>query len=261
MSEVVRLQDVTVRVGVAVLLDRVDVRVAIGEHTVVMGPNGAGKTTLMLLISAFRHPTSGTVDILGERLGRTDVRQLRRRIGLVSTSIDRLVESTLPAIDIVAAALHGVAWPWPGQLDAGDRERASAAVASVGLAESVAVRPCRTLSQGELQRVMIARSLVTDPDLLLLDEPMAGLDVGAREHLIADLDGLLDRPSPPTLVLVTHHLEEVPRGIVAGLLLRGGAVAAAGPVDEVLSDEPLFAAFDMPLRVTRRDGRWSAYGI
>lgn len=260
MSEpLAQLRGVTVREGRQVILGPVDLHLDTHAHLAVLGPNGAGKTTLLRVLSGYRFPTSGTVDVLGERFGRTDLRVLRRRIGMTSRALDHLLEVTYPAGAIVAAGIDGATWPSPRHHHDPDLQaRAVGALARVG-AESLQERACSTLSQGELQRVLIARALVLAPALLLLDEPFAGLDVGARESLLADLDRLAGDPHGPTLVLVTHHLEEVPTRVTRGLLLRDGVAVADGPVDEVLDDGALSEAFGLPLRVVRDElGRRTA---
>lgn len=252
---VVVLSDVTVRIGASTLLDRVSLQVAESDHLVVLGPNGSGKTTLLRVLAGYRFPTAGEVTVLGERLGRTDVRALRRRIGLASTALDDLVEVGYPAASIVTAAIDGAMWPTNSERsDPVRRGRAMTALDRVGAAH-LAERPCRTLSQGERQRVMIARALVLDPALLLLDEPMVGLDVAARESLLDDLASIMAESAGPTVVLVTHHLEEVPPAATSALLLRDGGVVAHGPARDVLADGPLSAAFGLPLTVRKVDGR------
>lgn len=242
----------------ASLLADVDLKVADGEHTVVLGPNGSGKTTLLRVVAGYRFPTTGRVEVLGERLGHTDVRRLRRRIGLVSTALGGLLQRSAPVEVLVAAARFGATAPVVEvERDPAARARARGALAQVG-AEHLAERSCRTLSQGEWQRVQIARSLVTDPRLLLLDEPLAGLDLAGRERLLADLERLMRRSGGPTVVLVTHHLEEVPAAVRSAVLLRAGRCVAAGPVDEVLRGGALADAFGLALAVDRRDGRWTA---
>jgi iron complex transport system ATP-binding protein len=252
---IVALSDVTVRIGGATLLDRVTLQVAERDHLVLLGPNGSGKTTLLRVVAGYRFPTAGEVTVLGERLGRTDVRSLRRRVGVASTALDDLVEVAYPAAAIVAAAIDGATWPTPAEeADPVRRGRALTALDRVGAAH-LADRPCRTLSQGERQRVMIARALVLEPELLLLDEPMVGLDVAARESLLDDLAAVMAEPTGPTVVLVTHHLEEVPPAATAAALLRDGALVAHGPARDVLTDGPLSAAFGLPLTVRQVDGR------
>jgi iron complex transport system ATP-binding protein len=253
---VVARGDVRVVTDGAVLLDGVSLTVPPRGHTVVLGPNGAGKTTLLRVLSGHRHPTSGTVEVLGRRLGRTDVRALRPLVGLVSAGLADLLDQRARVVDLVAAARDGATAPvrrapHDGPADAG----AVAALARVGAAH-LAERRGATLSQGEWQRVTIARALVTEPPLVVLDEPFAGLDVGAREDLLADLETLCRDPDGPTLLLVTHHLEEVPPAVERAVLLAGGRVVAAGTVDDVLADGPLSEAFGVPLRVVvDADGR------
>ena len=229
-----------------------------GEHVAIVGPNGAGKTTLLRLLAGYRHPTRGEVRVLGEQLGHTDVRVLRRRVGFTSTALHPLLQTSAPAALVVAAGRHGATAHIPGRTDReDDRRRAVRALSQVGGAH-LADRRCRTLSQGEWQRVQIARALVTDPELLLLDEPMAGLDIGGRESLVADLDRLMTTPDGPTVVLVSHHLEEVPAATRSAVVLADGAVTAAGPIGDVFVREVLSAAFGLSLTVEQRDGRWLA---
>ena len=249
------LRGVEVRIGGNPILHGIDLDVAAGDHHVVLGPNGSGKTTLLRVLSGYRYPTAGEVTVLGARFGRTDLRVLRRRIGIASTALSDLLAVTHPAGAIVAAGVDGATWPSPRHHDDPDlRARAERALERVGAGHLVD-RACRTLSQGELQRVVIGRALVTEPELLLLDEPLVGLDVGGRESLLADLAALMREPDGPTLLLVTHHLEEVPPGIRSGLLLRDGTVSAHGPAAAVLTDGPLSVAFGVPLRITEHDGR------
>ena len=254
-----RLRGVAVRVGGAVLVEGLDLDLATGRHLAVLGPNGAGKTTLLRVLAARCFPSSGTAEVLGARFGAADLRAVRPRIGLVSVAADALDRARARVDHLVAAALDGATWPVGDPL-AGRPDRAGrvgTALGRVGAAH-LAARRLDTLSQGERQRVRIARALVTDPALLLLDEPFAGLDLGGREALLADLDGLLVGPDAPTTVLVTHHVEEVPPAVVDAVLLRSGRVVAAGPVADVIADGPLSAAFDVAVRVGHADGRWHA---
>jgi iron complex transport system ATP-binding protein len=257
---VLRARGVRVVERGAVLLDGVDVEVAARQHLVVLGPNGAGKTTLLRVLATFRHPTAGTVELLGHRLGRVDVRTLRPRVGLVSVALDPLL-APVAVGRLVAGSVTGTTFPPPSVL--ADRDAVAAArraLSRVG-ADHLADRRVDTLSQGERQRVRIARALASDPALLLLDEPFAGLDLGGRERLLADLDRLMAAAEGPTVVLVTHHLEEVPTAVRDALLLAGGRTAAAGPVGEVLTSATVSAVFGTGVRVTRASsGRWSAVG-
>ncbi len=253
-----RLVGVGVRRGGARLLDRIDLEVAPGHHLAVLGPNGSGKTTLLRILATELYPTSGEVEVLGTRFGRGDLRPLRRRIGFVSLALDRLVDARLPALPLVAAARLGATWPSPRILDDPAMvAAATTALAQVGAAH-LAERRVDTLSQGERQRVRIARALSIDPDLLLLDEPFAGLDLGGRESLLADLDGLLHREGGPTLVLVTHHLEELPVGMSHAALLRAGGLVAAGELPRVLTDGWVSATFGVDVAVEAVEGRYTA---
>lgn len=253
----VELEAVGVRIGGQTVLRGVDWTVAQGERWVVLGANGSGKTTLLRVVSLYHHPTTGTVRVLGETFGRVDVRSLRPRIGLASAAMADLIGPTVTARDAVMTARHGALEPWWHTYTDDDRARAEALLDRFGVLAH-ADQAFATLSSGERQRVLLARTLMTDPELVLLDEPTAGLDLGGREDLVARLARLAaDRGTPP-LVLVTHHVDEIPPGFTHALLLRSGRVLAGGPIDAVLVDDALSEAFGLSLRVEQRDGRWSA---
>jgi iron complex transport system ATP-binding protein len=255
---VIRMDGVTVRRGKTVLLDEVDWRVELDERWVVLGPNGAGKTTLLRLAAAELHPTSGTVHVLGERIGRVALFELRPRIGLTSANLGIRVPGDELVSDVVVSAGYGVLGRWRERYDAMDTGRAAALLDQLGMA-GFADREFRTLSEGERKRVLIARALMTDPELLLLDEPAAGLDLGGREDLVSRLSALALDAEAPASVLVTHHVEEIPPGYSHALLLRGGRVVAAGLLDDVLTDENLTATFGVPLAVQKRRRRYTAW--
>ena len=239
------------------LLDGVDVAVAADERWVVLGPNGSGKTTLLRIADLVLFPTRGTVDVLGARIGTVDVRPLRARIGLASPAVADAVRPTITAEELVMSARSGALEPWWHRARADDRDVARAELARVDIGH-LAEREFGTLSSGERQRVLVARSLVARPGLLLLDEPTAGLDLGARERLVTGLGRLASDPATPPMVLVTHHVEEIPPGTTSVLLLREGRVLAAGDLGSTLTGEALSATFGLPLRVRHRRGRWSA---
>jgi iron complex transport system ATP-binding protein len=242
------------------LLDGVDLAVAPDERWVVLGPNGSGKTTLLRIASLALFPTRGTVDVLGARVGRVDVRPLRARIGLASPAVADAVRPTITAEELVVSARSGALEPWWHRARVDDREVARAELARLDV-EHLAAREFGTLSSGERQRVLVARSLVAHPGLLLLDEPTAGLDLGARERLFTGLGRLATNPATPPMVLVTHHVEEIPPGTTSLLLLREGRVLAAGEVGSTLTGENLSATFGLALRVRHRRGRWSATAL
>lgn len=256
-GSVVEFAGVGVRRGRAQLLDDVDWTVAEGERWVVVGPNGAGKTTLLSVAATLLHPSSGMAAVLGEVLGATDVFELRPRIGLASAALADRIPPAETVGDIVVTASWAVYGRSRERYDVADAVRAMEVLDQVGAAGLVR-RTYATLSEGERKKVQIARALMTDPELLLLDEPAAGLDLGAREDLVATLGALVADPRAPTLVLVTHHLEEIPPGVTHAMVLRGGRVTAAGPVGAVLTDAVLGDAFGLPLAVGAVDGRWSA---
>ena len=257
MDAVLELAGVTVRRGEAVLLDSIDWTVEEDERWVVLGPNGAGKTTLLQVASAQIHPTSGVAGILGEVLGTVDVFELRPRIGLTSAAIAERIPRAERVHDVVVSASYGVLGRWREHYDDLDHARAEELLTEVG-AGRLTDRTFGTLSEGERKRVQIARALMTDPELLLLDEPAAGLDLGGREDLVSTLSVLaMDLMSPAT-VLVSHHVEEIPPGFTHALLLREGKVVAAGPLERVLTEEIVSTTFAMPLTLRHEDGRWSA---
>ncbi|WP_456786872.1 ABC transporter ATP-binding protein [Cellulomonas sp. P5_C5] len=257
MTDVLDLQAVTIRRGTTTILDEVTWTVRDGERWVVLGRNGAGKTTLLQVASGRMHPTAGTADLLGSRLGRVDVFELRPRIGLSSASLADRIPAGETVRDVVLTAAYGVTGRWRETYESLDESRAADLLAAFGVAH-LSDRYFGTLSEGERKRVQIARSLMTDPELLLLDEPAAGLDLGGREELVAALSELAADHKSPVLVLVTHHVEEIPPGFTHLLLLRQGKAFAAGPIDQVLTAETLSGAFDLPLTVDHADGRWSA---
>jgi iron complex transport system ATP-binding protein len=236
------------------ILHDVDWTVGTAERWVVLGPNGSGKSSIVRIASLYLHPSRGTVDVFGHRLGRVDVRRLRNRIGYASAALGDAFRPDLAAADVVMTALNGALEPWWHTYSDADRRRARELLDSVGCGH-VAERALITCSSGERQRVLVARTLMTDPGLVLLDEPTAALDLGGREELVATLDELAADPSTPPTVLVTHHLEEIPPSFTHALLVRQGNVVAAGPIDEVIVADTLEACFDMPIEVHRRDGR------
>jgi len=257
MDAVLELAGVTVRRGASTLLDSVDWTVEEDERWVVLGPNGAGKTTLLQVAGALIHPTSGVAGILGEVLGTVDVFELRPRIGLTSAALAERIPREERVHDVVVSASYGVLGRWREHYDGLDHDRAEQLLGEVGAARLTG-RTFGTLSEGERKRVQIARALMTDPELLLLDEPAAGLDLGGREDLVSTLSVLATDPDAPATVLVSHHVEEIPPGFTHGLLLREGAVVAAGPLEQVLTEEVVSATFAMPLRLSHEDGRWAA---
>ncbi len=257
-AAVLDLRDVSVVRGGATLLDRVSWAVEEGERWVVLGPNGAGKTTLLQVASAHLHPTSGTTWVLGEQLGSVDVFELRPRIGLASAALADRLPPGERVLDVVRTAAYAVLGHWHEAYDRQDDARAQVLLEAMG-AQHLAERQFGTLSEGERKRVQIARALMADPELLLLDEPAAGLDLAGREELVRRLGGIAADPGAPALVLVTHHVEEIPPGFTHALLLRAGGVVAAGPVAQAVSSATLSSTFGLPLRLERRSG-WTGTG-
>jgi iron complex transport system ATP-binding protein len=257
MDAVLEFADVSVRRGQATLIEGIDWTVEEDERWVILGPNGAGKTTLLQVASAQIHPTTGVAGILGEVLGTVDVFDLRPRIGLTSAALADRIPRDERVHDVVVSASYGVIGRWREKYDELDHTRAKELLTEVG-ADHLVDRTFGTLSEGERKRVQIARSLMTDPELLLLDEPAAGLDLGGREDLVSTLSVLaMDELSPAT-VLVSHHVEEIPPGFTHALLLRRGKLVAAGPLEYVLTEEIVSATFGMPLQLRHEDGRWAA---
>ncbi|MDN5640736.1 MAG: ABC transporter ATP-binding protein [Actinomycetia bacterium] len=258
MSTVLDLVDVSVVRGGRALLDGVTWRVEDGQRWAVMGPNGAGKSTLMNVASARLHPTRGTVDILDEILGAVDVFELRPRIGLTSAAVAAQIPAGETVRDVVVTAAYGVTGRWREAYDAADHDRAEQLLVDWGISR-LAERTFGTLSDGERKRTLIARALMTDPELLILDEPAAGMDIGGREDLVQRLSALNADPDAPASVLVTHHLEELPQGITHLLLLSHGRVIAQGPLEEVLTDRSFSRAYQTPLALRTVDGRHTAF--
>jgi iron complex transport system ATP-binding protein len=260
IADVLDLRGVTVVRGGAPILDSVDWGIEEGDRWVVLGPNGAGKTTLLQVASTYLFPTRGTVHVLGEQLGRVDVFEVRPRVGLASAALAERLPADERVRDVVVTGAWAITGRWRERYEESDEERAAGLLRQLGV-EQFADRRFGTLSEGERKRVQIARSLMADPELLLLDEPAAGLDLGGREDLVRRLGALADNPFAPALVLVTHHVEEVPAGFTHALLLRAGRVVASGPLEQVLTAGHLSEAFGLPLVVEQRDGRWTARAI
>jgi iron complex transport system ATP-binding protein len=254
-----RLEGVSVVRNGTPLLDDVHWEVGAGERWALLGPNGSGKTTLLKVVGSALWPTSGTVEILGERLGRVDMRELRRRIAVVSASVSRTLRPELPALDVVLTGRHAALETWWNEYTANDWAEAGALLTEAGFGDpGFAERPFGLLSEGERQQVLLARALMSSPELLLMDEPAAGLDLGARERLLGRLATLAADSAVPPLVLVTHHLEEIPPGVTHAALMRRARVVAAGEVGDVLTSEAVSGAFGVDVTVERRGGRWSA---
>ncbi|WDG19652.1 ABC transporter ATP-binding protein [Microbacterium sp. Clip185] len=257
MPQVLDFSDVVVRRNAKDIVSHLDWQVDGDQRWVVLGANGAGKTTILQLAATLDHPTSGAVTILGERLGRTDVFELRPRIGFASSAMAKRIPAEETVLNVVLTAAFSVLGRWNEQYDRIDERRALRVLAEWKL-DHLADRTFGTLSDGEQKRVQIARAVMTDPELLLLDEPTASLDLGAREELLELLSGYAQAPTTPAMVMVTHHVEEIPVGFTHVLLLRAGAVVASGPIAETLTAENLSEAFGMPIVVTEADGRYAA---
>jgi iron complex transport system ATP-binding protein len=257
MGPVLELTDVTITRNGNTLLDQVSWSVDESDRWVVLGPNGAGKTTLLQIASARMHPTSGTAAILGETLGAVDVFELRPRIGLASAAIADRIPRHERVDDVVISASYAVLGRWRETYDTLDHDRAHKLLTWLGVGD-YADRTFGTLSEGERKRVQIARALMTDPELLLMDEPAAGLDLAGREGLVRTLDEIANDGLAPATVLVTHHVEEIPPSFTHVLLLRNGGVVAAGPIRETLSSASLSQTFGMSLKLVRSGQRWTA---
>jgi iron complex transport system ATP-binding protein len=248
---------VSLRRGGQTLVGPINWAVELDERWVVIGPNGAGKTSLLRIAAAMEHPSTGTAYVLGEKLGRTDMSELRSRVGLSSSALSQRVHDDEVVRDLVVSAGYAVLGRWREKYEEVDYEQAVDMLESLG-AEHLAERTYGTLSEGERKRVLIARSLMTDPELLLLDEPAAGLDLGGREELVARLADLAADPDAPATVLVTHHVEEIPQGFSHCLLLSEGKAVASGLLTEVLTPENLSTAFGQSIALDVTDGRYFA---
>ena len=256
-DEIVSLDGAAVRVGGDLILGPVDLTIRSGEHWVILGPNGSGKTTLLSLAAGRRQPSAGVVRILAEELGRVDVRHLRRRIGHVSHAVADRIRPALAVEDVVLTGKASVLETWWQDLSEDERRRARAAREEVGCL-GLADRPLGSCSSGEQQRVLIARALFGAHPLLLFDEPAAGLDLPARERLLAAMTSTATGPAAPTTVLATHHLEEIPSTVTHAALLTAGRVVDRGPVEAVLTESALSRCYGLDIVVERRDGRWWA---
>jgi iron complex transport system ATP-binding protein len=257
MASVLQLTDVSVSRDGTTILDHLTWTVDRSERWVILGPNGAGKTTLLQVAAALMHPSSGTAQILDDTLGKVDVFELRPRIGFASSAMAKRIPGNETVLNVVMTAAWSVTGRWNESYEDIDVRRAERVLAEWKL-DSLAERRFGTLSDGEQKRVQIARAVMTDPELLLLDEPAASLDLGAREELLHLLGGYASAQEAPGIVMVTHHVEEIPRGFTHALLLVAGAIHAAGPIAEVITAENLSGAFGLPLQVDSVDGRFTA---
>ena len=257
-DEVLKLRGVSVRRETSLLLRNVDWTAHEDERWIIIGPNGAGKTTLLQVASTLLYPTEGTVEVLGERLGEVDVFELRPRIGLTSASLAERVPAAEKVIDLVLTASYAILGRWKEEYESADVTRAVELLDALGCAHLIR-RRFSTLSEGERKRVQIARAMMPDPEMLLLDEPAAGLDLGGREDLLRRLSVLARNPKAPMMVLVTHHVEEVPDGFTHAMLLRRGAVLMAGPIEDVFTAKNLSRCFGVPLEIERHEKRWRAW--
>ena len=257
MSSVLQLSDVSVVRNGRAIVDSVSWTVEDDQRWVVLGPNGAGKTTVLQLSSTLMHPSSGAITILDSELGKVDVFELRPRIGIASTAMARRVPFEETVLNVVMTAAYSVTGRWNEDYEDIDEKRARRVLAEWHIDE-LSERRFGTLSDGEQKRVQIARAVMTDPELLLLDEPAASLDLGAREELVKLLGGYAQSDESPAIVMVTHHVEEIPIGFTHALLLADGKVTASGPIAEALTSETLTATFGLPIELTERDGRYSA---
>jgi len=257
MGAILELSDVTVRRGERIILGPLNWQVLEGQRWVVLGPNGAGKTTLLQICSSLIHPTTGQIKILGEQLGKVDVFELRTRIGLTSSALVEYISPDELVMDVVLTAAYAMLGRWQEKYDLWDESRAMALLTALGVRE-LGERLFGSLSEGEKKRVQIARALMADPELLLLDEPASSLDLGGREDLLKRIATFASDLLAPATVIVTHHIEEIPTGTTHALLLREGAVIAQGDINFVITDSNLTMAYGLPITVTSEGGRFFA---
>jgi iron complex transport system ATP-binding protein len=256
-STVLQFRDVSVVRDGNLILDTVTWSVDSDERWVILGPNGAGKTTLLQIAAAAMHPSKGTAHVLEESLGKVDVFELRPMIGFASTAMARKIPRNETVLDVVLTAAYSVTGRWNEEYEEIDLRRAQRVLKEWGL-EGFAERRFGSLSDGEQKRVQIARSVMTDPELLLLDEPAASLDLGAREELLGLLGGYASSPASPAIIMVTHHVEEIPPGFTHALLLAHGKIVAAGPTAESLTSETLTETFGITIDLSEAEGRFTA---
>ncbi|GAA2508831.1 ABC transporter ATP-binding protein [Streptomyces gobitricini] len=260
MSDVLELVDVSVVRDGRALVEDVSWSVKEGERWAILGPNGAGKTTLLNVASSYLFPSSGTARVLGEQLGKVDVFDLRPRIGMAGIAMAEKLPKRQTVLQTVLTAAYGMTATWHENYDAVDEDRARAFLDRLGMTEYLD-RTFGTLSEGERKRTLIARAMMTDPELLLLDEPAAGLDLGGREDLVRRLGRLARDAYAPSMIMVTHHVEEIPPGFTHVLMIRQGKVLAAGPVEMELTSRNLSHCFGLPLVVDRVGDRYTAQGL
>ncbi len=260
MSQILECENVVVIRGQKKILGPLSFQINEGERWVVLGPNGAGKTTFFQLASTRMHPTSGVVRVLGETLGKVDVFELRPRIGLTANSVLNQIPFDETVIDVVLTSAYAMYGRWQEEYDLWDESRAMGLLTTLGVRE-LASRRFGTLSDGEQKRCLIARALMPNPELLLLDEPAAGLDLGGREDLLKRLTVLAQDPLSPSTVIITHHIEEIPIGTTHALLLSAGETVAVGPIAEVITSENLSAAYGIDVAVTSDSGRYFARAL
>ena len=257
MSAVISLESVSVVRSGKTILGNVNFSVASDERWVILGANGAGKTTLLRVCAAQIQPSSGSATLLGQKLGQTNVFELRTRIGFASSALAAQIPNSESVLNAVMTASYGITGRWKESYDAIDERRARRVLREWELADFEA-RPFGTLSDGERKRVQIARSIMTDPELLLLDEPVASLDLAARELTIGLLSGYAQSDAAPAMAMVTHHLEEIPAGFTHALLLKNGEVLAKGEIGSTINSANISEAFNFPLSVSYQSGRFSA---
>ena len=257
MRPILELSNISVQRGDRIILGPMDWQVLEGQRWVILGPNGAGKTTLLQVCSSLIHPTSGEVKILGQTLGKTDVFELRTRIGLTSSKLVEQLPGDELVIDVVLTAAYAMLGRWQEKYDLWDESRAMALLTALGVRE-LGGREFGSLSDGEKKRVQIARSLMADPELLLLDEPASSLDLGGREDLLKRIEAFASDVLAPATVIVTHHIEEIPSGTTHALLLKEGRAIAQGVIESVINDVNLSTAYGLPITVQSQGGRFFA---
>ena len=257
---VLELRDVSVDRGERTILGPLTFAIRGNERWVVLGPNGAGKSTLLQILATRIFPTRGKVLLLDKEMGRTDLSELRTRIGICGALISEDIPGDEIVRDVVLTAAYAILGRWNEAYDLWDESRAIALLTTFGVRD-LADRKYATLSEGERKRVQISRALMADPELLLLDEPAAGLDLGGREDLLKRFSEFAADPAAPASILVTHHIEEIPVGTTHALILKDGAIAASGPISEVITSEHISAIFELPLTVTREGDRYFARSL